>query len=103
MSTARGTTPTFTLTFAKPDLDLTEAANVYVTFKQLPVKITKTGNDLDIEARQIEVYLSQEETLRFIVGDVKIQANWVNSTGGRGASKVATVYLSEQLLEEILS
>lgn len=33
MSIARATTPTFTLTFTEEELDLTQAANVYVTFE----------------------------------------------------------------------
>lgn len=102
MSIARATTPTFTLTFTEEELDLTQAASVYVTFEQGKKSLTKTGNDLTISSKQIEVYLNQEETLQFNVGLVRIQANWTMSGGRRASSNVVGYNLTEQLLEEVL-
>lgn len=103
MSVARATTPTIALDFTDRNLDLTEASNVYVTLAQMPRKLTKTGADLEISAKRIEVYLTQEETLKFFEGEVRIQANWTYSGGRRGASKVRIINLSEQLLPEVLA
>ena len=102
MSIVRGTTPTFTLTFTEESLDLTTAVNVYVTIDQRGKSITKTEEDLTVSAKQIEVYLSQEETLSFSAGSIEIQANWTTSGGGRCASEVATYTLTKQLLSKVI-
>ena len=102
MSIPRGTTPTFTLTFTEQGLDLTTAENVYVTFEQFGKTLTKTGESLTVSAKQIEVYLSQAETLAFSTGDIEIQANWTTAAGGRTASEVTTYTLTKQLLDEVI-
>lgn len=100
-SIPRGVTPTFVLTFADEDLDLTAASNVYVTFRGGPT-VTKTGGDLDVEAKKISVYLSQAETLAFTQGNVSIQANWTYPNGARAASEIVRYLFSEQLLERVV-
>lgn len=102
MSIARATTPTFSLTFTEEELNLTQAVNVYVTFEQGKKSLTKTGDDLTISAKQIEVYLDQSETLQFGVGLVKIQANWTMAGDRRASSNVVGYHLTEQLLEEVV-
>ena len=103
MSVARGTTPTYILTFGEQSLDLTVAHSVYVTFRKGAKILTKTGDDITVSARRIEVYLNQKETLAFTQGDVKVQVNWTMENGRRGASEVKTIELSEQLLEKVIT
>lgn len=103
MSVARGTTPTYILTFTEPSLDLTAANNVYVTFRKGVKILTKTGEDIDVAEKQIDVYLNQKETLSFTQGDVKVQVNWTLANGRRAASEVKTIELSEQLLEKVIT
>ena len=100
MSIARGVTPTFVLTFT--DGDLTQADSVYVTFMYNGKTLTKTGEALEVSARQISVFLSQEETLSFPVGNVEIQVNWMQD-GIRHASDIAKYEITRQLLDEVLS
>ena len=102
MGVAQYTTPTFTLTFTEDALDLTQAQNVYVTFRSGAVLMTKTGADLTIAEKSIGVYLSQEETAKFRIGYVDIQANWTTATGGRAASEVTKYIISEQLLKRVI-
>ena len=102
MAIPRATTPTITLTFTDATLDLTEAANVYVTLEQFNKTMTKTGEDLTVQAKQIELFLDQEETLKFAEGDAHIQANWVTPTGRRACSDVQTIQISKQLLKEVI-
>lgn len=102
MSTPRGTTPTFTCTFTEENLDLTTANNVYLTFKQGSHGMTKSGDDIEVQAKQIDVYLNQKETLGFRVGGVEIQANWTMANGRRASSDVAVVEFSKQLLERVV-
>lgn len=101
MGVPRGTTPTLVLTFEDPDLDLTECSNVYVTFN-VGTGLTKTGADLEVKEREIDVYLTQAETLAFPTGKVKMQANWVYTDGTRGASDIASVEFTRQLLGSVL-
>ena len=101
MSVPRGTTPTLVLTFTDPNLDLTTASNVYVTLKNGTVKITKTGDALEVEPKKISVFLSQTETLGFPEGAAEVQANWIGG-GKRAATEIAPFYFSRQLLDEVL-
>ncbi len=103
MSFPRGTTPTFTLTFDDPDLDLTQAQNVYVTFAYRNSSLTKTGESLTVAEKSIDVYLTQAETLEFPIGDIKVQANWTTASGGRTASEIVSYKVTEQLLNEVIA
>lgn len=100
MAIPRGTTPTFTLTFE--DIDLTQAANVYVSFSQGTKTITKETADLTITATTIEVYLDQMETLSFMDAPVEIQVNFTSATGGRMASEIVKYDFSRQLLRKVV-
>ena len=102
MSVARGTTPTYILTFDEQSLDLTAMRNVYVTFKKGAKVLTKTGNDIVVTERRVEVYLNQKETLSFFAGDVEVQVNWTMEGGRRACSEVVNIVLSKQLLDKVV-
>lgn len=102
MSIPQFTTPTFQLTFNDENLDLTEARNVYVTFRSGTNLITKTGADLTVEAKSISVNLNQSDTGQFGHGSIDIQANWTTDGGGRAASEVVSCQISEQLLRRVV-
>ena len=102
MGVPRGTTPTLVLTFDDKDLDLREASHVYVTFNVGGAPMTKSDNDLEVDERQINVYLTQSDTLAFPNGKIKMQANWVYPDGSRGASDVTSVEFTQQLLGSVL-
>lgn len=94
------TTPTISLTFTG-DIDLTQADNVFVTFTCNGNVLTKTGEALTVEAKKISVNLTQEETA-ILSGEVRLQANWM-LVGKRIASEVATIFMTDQLLTEVIS
>lgn len=102
MAVIRGTTPTFRLTLQDDSVDLTEALNVYATFKQLSTVLTKTGEDLEVSATRIDVFLSQEETLRFTKGTVEVQVNWTYADGTRDATLPATFEIKDNLVGRVL-
>lgn len=103
MAIPRGTTPTLTLTFNTDNLDLTTVNNVYVTFRYGKGEtLTKTGNELAIGAKSVDVFLSQAETLKFTEGTVEVQANWTYSDGRRAASSVESFYFGKQLLDKVV-
>lgn len=102
MGVPQFTTPTFTLTFDEQGLDLTQAVNVYVTFRSGQYVLTKSGEDITVSEKTIAVYLTQEETSQFRVGSVEIQANWTTGGGGRVASETVRFKITEQLLKRVI-
>lgn len=103
MSIPIGVTPTFTLTFDDENLDLTAANHVYVTFKSSSnAVLTKTDSDITVEAKAINVYLSQDETLALKKGSVFIQANWTYGNGSRAASEAVRYSFTDNLLDRVV-
>lgn len=102
MSAPKGTTPTITLVFPEDSVDLTQATNVYVTFAWSTKTLTKTGADLIVSPHSIDVFLNQAETLRFPIGAVRVQANWVFPDGKREASNISSYTFTDNLLEKVI-
>lgn len=98
MSVPKGTTPTVICVFNKPDLDLTLANNVYVTFTSNLRTVTKSGEDLTVEPNRIIVRLSQADTLSFQIDDVEIQANWTYDGRQRACSTIEKIDVTRNLL-----
>jgi len=98
----QGVTPTFILKIPN-SVDLTLAENVYATFKQGMIKVTKTGDEIEVNEHQVSVYMGQTETLRFEKGYVDVQLNWVYADGKRGETNIAKVEWDITLLREVLT
>lgn len=94
----RGTTPTITI---QTDIDLTEYS-VWVTFEQGTVQKdfipTKSA-----DGKELEVTLTQEDTLAFSKGDVKIQIRAVDEGGTAIASNIMTAKVNELLKEGVIT
>lgn len=103
MAFARGTTPTFTLTFDQDSVDLTAADHVYVTFSDGKTSFTKTEEELDVSAHSIDVYLSQQDTIALPEGKLEVQANWTYDGGKRAASKIESCVITRNLLDRVVS
>ena len=75
----RGTTPTLTFNVKNEQMDLTNIAEVWITFKTKPgvklIEKTYDINDVTIDAgeKQIILSLSQEDTLAFGDSNILIQ------------------------------
>lgn len=100
LETMQGLTPTITITVPN-DTELTEARNVYVSFKQ-GNKVLKLTNGFEVYAHSVEVYLTQEQTLSFKAGTVEIQLNWTYASGQRGATKPKVMSVMANHLLEVL-
>lgn len=106
MTTSRGTTPTYTLTF--PDnIDFSSASEVIVTFSDVNYNkiLEKTTSDITIDSNIISVYLTQEETLLFTTSSVLLQVNWLydeNGTIRRCASNIARIRPVRNLVNEVI-
>lgn len=96
-TTMQGLTPTITITVPN-DTDLTEAANVYPSIKQGKRLVRPVT--FDVTAHQVDIYLSQEETLSLVPGGAEVQLNWTYSAGQRGATiPVMVQIMANQILE----
>lgn len=102
MAIIQGVTPTFTLTVPETT-DLAEATNVYATFSQSRNVITKSGSDITVRAHEVDVYLTQAETLSFAKGIVRVELNWTYNDGSRGATDKKGIEWDDNLLQEVLS
>ena len=100
LRTMQGLTPTITVTVGN-DIDLTEAAHVYVSFKQ-GNKLLKLTDGFDVSAHQVDIYLEQADTLSFVPGAVEIQLNWTYSSGQRSATKPVNLSVASNHLLEVL-
>ena len=98
----RGTTPTFKLVLNDENVDLTSATNVYVTFCQNGINLTKTGDDIEVLEKEVDVYLNQQETLNFHSNIVEIQVNWTYDDGKRACSNIAKILVGRNLLNEVI-
>ena len=108
----RGTTPTLTFTIRPKrqtdTIDLTEAAHVYLTILQGRTEIEKTETDMEITANTVEVWLTQEESLKLADGsNCDVQINWTylaadGETVRRAATEVKTINIGKQLLKRVI-
>lgn len=101
----RGTTATntFTLPFY---MEIADLSAVYVSYSQNgKVVVEKALNDLSISTKEnliITVSLTQEDTLKFSEGKVKIQIRLKTTTGAAMASDVITTYANEILKDGVI-
>lgn len=102
----RGVTPTYT--FRAPEgLDMTQARKIWVTFSTPDEReiLTKTGDDVTVTEHTVQVYLTQNETLRFPTSKVKVQLNWIYQDGlreKRASSNKFTINTENNLKNEVL-
>ena len=96
--TLQGLTPTITVTVAA--VDLTEAENIYPSIKQGAEVLRPTI--FDVAAHQVDIYLTQAETLALSPGMAELQINWTYATGQRGAIDPKSIRVLPNHLLEVL-
>ena len=106
MSFAPGFTPTLLLSIPEETEDLSAVTGITVTMECGGYKINKSGSDVLVtSSTEVEVTLTQEETLSMWGRIVRIQLNWLYpGTALRwGTDPPAEITLDEQLLREVLT
>lgn len=101
----RATTPTITFRFPET-IDMTQTSDVKVTFKsnRHGYILTKEDSDLIVDEHSVSVFLTQEETLRFGLGNSEAQINWLYNEGStvkRACSNIVALTIRENLLNEV--
>lgn len=99
LTTMQGLTPTITVTVGT-STDLTEAGNVYPSIKQ--GKAVLQPDDFFVSAHQVDIYLTQAETLALAPGVAEVQLNWTYATGQRGATAPVSIRVLPNHLLEVL-
>lgn len=103
----RYTTPTHTLIVG--GVDLTDC-DVYVSYRQVKGS-SKNANSADIDDPTvaydgtdtvITVPLTQLQTGGFTPGRAQVQVNWITSSGIRRATEIATINVTDNLLQEVI-
>lgn len=98
----RGTTPT--LKIKVNGIDIGQFANMYVTFSQGDIEVTKTNEDIDIEPDNIlSIWLSQEDTLAFSRGHVDLQLRATTNSGVAVASGIKMLFMEPILKEGVIT
>ena len=96
----RGTTPTHIF---DTDISLVEAEVIYVTYKQGKVILEKTKDDVRVTENQLQVELTQEETLMFATNreaEVQIRAKFADGTAV--ASNVSQIIVAPIIKEGVI-
>ena len=99
-TTMQGLTPTISV-MVPVDVDLTEALHVYPSIKQIGVALVRP-EIFDVSEHQVDLYLTQEETLKLMPGSAEVQVNWTYSSGQRGAIYPVKIRVLENHLLEVL-
>lgn len=99
LTTMQGLTPTITITVGT-STDLTEAGNVYPSIKQ--GKAVLQPDDFFVSAHQVDIYLTQAETLNLNPGVAEVQLNWTYPSGQRGATRPKPIMVDENQIKEVL-
>ena len=107
----QGTTPIVTLDVAWDFDDF----NVYVTVDQDGNQVTKasrSSEDIEItkhyddsgefDYSKVALYLTQEETLGFEVGKIRVQLRCVDAEGRAYATDIVSAKLGESLYQEVI-
>lgn len=90
----RGSTPT---NIFNVNVDL-RGSRLYITYAQNgKIIVEKTNENITVEERKVTTRLTQEETLRFKTGPVRVQIRYVKVDGTADASNII-----ETKAEEIL-
>ena len=97
-----GSTPTIQLEL-DGDVNLLQAAHVYVTLHNGATDVVKSDDDLTIGQTTIGFDLSQEESLALKFRWTEIQVNWTYADGSRGETEIAAVEMAPTLAPEVLS
>lgn len=99
----RGTTPDYILEIENVDLS---DKTVYVTIAQGNLKITKTGDALEIVRTEggttISFRMSQEDTLGLKEGIAFVQVKFIDAAGIADGTEIGTFVINKALLEKVI-
>ena len=100
----RYTTPTLALYIDCPDI---ADAKFYVSIRQKQCEAVLTVDNVTVSTTQtgikLDVPLAQLQTAGFTEGSAEIQVNWIDDVGVRGATAIARINITDNLLDRVIS
>ena len=100
----RGTTPLVSLVVYGHDLT---DCTIYATIRQGANVLTKTGEDLTVEAvgsdTAISYGLTQQDTLSLTQGKASVQIRWIDSEGVALATNISEIQIDGILLDGVIA
>lgn len=98
----RGTTPTYVINLSTA-LNVEGIAYLYIVFRQQDVVVSKKLLTTDLTTDyKLKVKLTQNETLKFKVGEVLIQIRGVTTEGNVFATNIGKDKVKQILLEGVI-
>ena len=99
----RGTTPTIILNLST-SVDLEQVKEMWVTLKSALKEKTYEKSELTIEpsSHTVSVTLSQEDTLEFSAGEIRIQVRFLLENGRAYATNIKALKLEEILKDGVI-
>lgn len=97
----RGTTPTLRITVE--GIQVESLTSIFLTLKQGNTELEKTNVEVDTENNRLIAELSQEETLMFDEGGVRVQFRALLENGKAVASNIVTTTMDEILMEGVIA
>ena len=98
------------ITWTTPTLMIT-LKGVRIENASYVVTVTQSGTSYTFDTPEVEtvgcntvlsVDMTQEQTASLTPGMVKVQVNWTDGFGHRGATKIKSVSFGDNLLKEVL-
>lgn len=104
MNAPIGTTPTFSFAFDETAVDFTTVNHIYISMVTENFSVVKTPDDdgVVVSAHQIDVHLTQEETLAIGTDKLAMQVNWTYGDGNRAASTIVMYRFDTNLLDKVV-
>ena len=100
----RSTTPTVILHVKNEDFDMNQIEVCHVAIESENGRIRKVyeNPDINVEEKTITFTMTQDDTLNFMVGKIKLQTKMKLIGGAVVASKMIVTQMNEILEEEVL-
>lgn len=92
-----------TITFELPEsVDTSLFQNIYFALRQRSVLIIRTGENIEVDGQNINVFLPQEETVKISKGKAEISLDWTYQNGLRGGTETIEISVDENLIGRVL-
>ena len=94
---------TTTITFELPDdVDTSLFRNIYFALRQRSVLIVSTGENIEVDGQNINVFLPQTETVKISKGKAEISLDWTYPNGLRGGTETEEIECKDNLIGRVL-
>lgn len=103
MELTRGETPTYIVDFSTCEIGTTDVSRAVLVAKQFGTERDLTnGIVIDTERNTISYHFSQEETLSFVTGKLRLQLDVVTNDEERNVASRNEIRIVDTLIDEVI-